>query len=630
MGALPTLYAATGSNVQGGDFFGPKHFNAMFGHPVRETPAKARQSTTAAAKLWTLSERLAHLSFDIENKQIPRLTSRRAPIDAESSGGKSCPPQLIRPSSTWFCAASRPMALGAVGRYAVVVSLAMWGACTAVGNPNTIQLEMSNGMARTQAVTALQSRYRFQRAADEELVALQTLDVPDGDTARNDASVESKLRSGSGSHTIQVLVGGQQRELIIDTGSGKTAFVCEGCVNCGNKRRHRPFVLTANTTYLPCDRSMTLQSSRGEPACSACENDKCKYGQTYVEGDHWSAYKASDIMQLSASFEGRIEFGCIYEQSGVFLDQPSDGIMGFSRHPDSIYEQFYRQKVTHSRIFSQCLTEGGGMLTVGGVDLARHTEPVRYTPLRNTGYQYWTVTLLSVSVGNSNNTLQVDNNEYNADRGCVLDSGTTFLYMPASTKDPFRLAWSRAVGSFSFVPESDAFYSMTSEQVAALPKICFWFKNDAHICIPSSRYFAKVGDGVYTGTVFFTAGPKATIIGASVLEGHDIIYDVDNQRVGIAEAMCDQPMQAEVELSLDPGGDKFHAGFDYSQAPQWMLAGITVLALVGLINAIWVAAATNGEAPAKPTKPSSSSTITVANDWQGEEFSFFLMQEDDD
>lgn len=523
------------------------------------------------------------------------------------------------------------MALGAVGRYAALASLAIWGACVAVPTPDTIQLEMSKSVTRSQAANALQGRYRYRRSLDEELQALQTMrdeDLSDGGIARNEETVEMGLHSGSGSHTIQVTVGGQHRELIIDTGSGKTAFVCVGCTKCGNKRKHQPFVSTDNTTYLSCDRSMTLQSSRGEPPCTECENGKCKYGQTYVEGDHWTAYKASDIMHLSSSFEARIEFGCIYEQSGVFLDQPSDGIMGFSRHPDSIYEQFYRQKVTRTRIFSQCLTEGGGLLTIGGVDLARHTEPVRYTPLRNTGYQYWTVTLLSVSVGNANNTVKVDSSEYNADRGCVLDSGTTFLYMPESIKDPFRRAWSQAAGSFSFVPQSNTFYSMTPEQIAALPDICFWFKNDVHICVSSSRYFAQVGDGVYTGTVFFAPGPKATILGASVLEGNDIIYDVDNHRVGIAKAMCNQPLQAEVEFSLDPGGDKFQTGFDYSQAPQWMLAGVTLLAVAGLINAIWVAAATEGESLGDASKPNQSpSAAKVANNWQGEEFSFFLMQD---
>ncbi|KAG7396892.1 hypothetical protein PHYBOEH_001582 [Phytophthora boehmeriae] len=66
MGALPTLYAATGRNVEGGDFFGPKYLNSTFGYPVHVAPSKLSLSPTAATKLWTLSERLAHLSFTIE------------------------------------------------------------------------------------------------------------------------------------------------------------------------------------------------------------------------------------------------------------------------------------------------------------------------------------------------------------------------------------------------------------------------------------------------------------------------------------------------------------------------------------------------------------------------------------
>ncbi|KAG7380837.1 hypothetical protein PHYPSEUDO_006730 [Phytophthora pseudosyringae] len=49
--ALPTLYAATGSEVEGGDFFGPKNLSAVFGYPVRETPSKSRRPTTASTKL---------------------------------------------------------------------------------------------------------------------------------------------------------------------------------------------------------------------------------------------------------------------------------------------------------------------------------------------------------------------------------------------------------------------------------------------------------------------------------------------------------------------------------------------------------------------------------------------------
>jgi len=66
IGALPTLYAATGADVVAGDFFGPNGWGALGGYPAREVPSKQSQSKTAATKLWTLSERLAGLSFNIK------------------------------------------------------------------------------------------------------------------------------------------------------------------------------------------------------------------------------------------------------------------------------------------------------------------------------------------------------------------------------------------------------------------------------------------------------------------------------------------------------------------------------------------------------------------------------------
>ncbi|GAB9467626.1 Ww domain-containing oxidoreductase, partial [Globisporangium polare] len=64
-GALPTLYAATGPNVQGGDFIGRDGFLTMWGYPVLEAPSKESESESAAAKLWTVSEKLASLSFNV-------------------------------------------------------------------------------------------------------------------------------------------------------------------------------------------------------------------------------------------------------------------------------------------------------------------------------------------------------------------------------------------------------------------------------------------------------------------------------------------------------------------------------------------------------------------------------------
>jgi NAD(P)-dependent dehydrogenase (short-subunit alcohol dehydrogenase family) len=62
-GALPTLYAATNSTVQGGEFIGPDGFQELRGHPRRVGSSKRSQDKTVAAGLWTLSEELTGVSY---------------------------------------------------------------------------------------------------------------------------------------------------------------------------------------------------------------------------------------------------------------------------------------------------------------------------------------------------------------------------------------------------------------------------------------------------------------------------------------------------------------------------------------------------------------------------------------
>ena len=56
MGALTTLYAATGSDIHGGDFVGPRWL--MWGPPVKARCSAAVRDESAAARLWELSEHL--------------------------------------------------------------------------------------------------------------------------------------------------------------------------------------------------------------------------------------------------------------------------------------------------------------------------------------------------------------------------------------------------------------------------------------------------------------------------------------------------------------------------------------------------------------------------------------------
>lgn len=469
-----------------------------------------------------------------------------------------------------------------------------------------------NRTPRTRDAALLLSKSRLTEVAD----AHRSLAAVENDSSverQHVNAAETRIYSGEGSHTIRVLVGGQLRELIIDTGSGKTAFVCEGCRNCGDAHVNAPFKFTSETKYLACDLSEDpsaatassflsfiknpLQQQHLPSTCMRCVDSKCEYSQTYVEGDYWVAYKVSDEMQFAQNapnFRSPVEFGCIYKQNGVFNLQSSDGIMGFSRHSDSIFEQFYRNKVTKSRLFSQCLGAQGGMLTLGGVDLSINYDAVQYTPVRNTGYQYWTVTLLSVEVGGV--PMQVDSDVYNKDRGCVFDSGTTFLYMPAATKEAFKVAWRSAVGNDKF-PISSRYYALSEHEVAQFPSVCFLFLNSAKVCMSPEMYFFRNSPGRYVGTIFFGDDAKSTIIGASALTNYNVIYDIDNARIGVARANCEASVSSAdsavmVELSLSPGGETFRSvvsplGADPTTAVQLLLAVATVLGVAGLVNALW-------------------------------------------
>jgi len=65
MGALPTLYAATAPDVQGGDYIGPDGMGEMRGHPKKVTSNARSRDAEVARRLWEVSERLTGVRYDL-------------------------------------------------------------------------------------------------------------------------------------------------------------------------------------------------------------------------------------------------------------------------------------------------------------------------------------------------------------------------------------------------------------------------------------------------------------------------------------------------------------------------------------------------------------------------------------
>lgn len=62
-GAQPTLYAALGDDIHGGDYCGPRGLREMRGAPVKVRSNRCSRDEAAAAKLWALSEEMTGVRF---------------------------------------------------------------------------------------------------------------------------------------------------------------------------------------------------------------------------------------------------------------------------------------------------------------------------------------------------------------------------------------------------------------------------------------------------------------------------------------------------------------------------------------------------------------------------------------
>ena len=62
-GALPTLYAAVGPDVQGNDYYGPDGFMEMKGYPTKVGRTSAARDAAAAARLFEVSEERTGVRF---------------------------------------------------------------------------------------------------------------------------------------------------------------------------------------------------------------------------------------------------------------------------------------------------------------------------------------------------------------------------------------------------------------------------------------------------------------------------------------------------------------------------------------------------------------------------------------
>lgn len=102
------------------------------------------------------------------------------------------------------------------------------------------------------------------------------------------------LFQGYGTHYVDLWCGTppQRQTLIVDTGSGITAFPCHECVGCGVPSYHidRLFDETQSSSFQKLSCSECLRGT--------CAGNECTMSALYQEGSSWSAFEASDLCYI--------------------------------------------------------------------------------------------------------------------------------------------------------------------------------------------------------------------------------------------------------------------------------------------------------------------------------------------
>lgn len=432
---------------------------------------------------------------------------------------------------------------------------------------------------------------------------------------REEAVQVGALFEGYGTHYVDLWCGSppQRQTVIVDTGSGVTAFPCSECKDCGAPNYHIDDLFSEqdSSTFKTstCSNRSDCIMSR-----SNCRGDKCLIGMSYAEGSKWDAKEVVDrcyvggphetpliVPDDKASLEGDdmnplhaadlafdMTFGCQNVVTGLFKTQMADGIMGMSNQPSTYWSQMFEAgKMGSDKNFGLCfsrpplITKAGteaGAMTLGGVDERLHLTPLVYTSNFNSGRStFFSVKVRKMMLREGKYGESAQSTDVNPHKGVtvldipestlntggvIVDSGTTDTYWNGAIAQAFKVIFKEMAGW----EHDNQKHRLSDKEFAKLPTILLQLysdeatnghipdpfkapglagamdvdnKYDVILAIPPSHYMEYSPEGESYTSRFYPVERSGSVLGANAMMGHDVSFDVDNNRIGWAESKCD-------------------------------------------------------------------------------------------
>jgi len=355
--------------------------------------------------------------------------------------------------------------------------------------------------------------------------------------------------------------------------------------------------------------------------------ERCMFTQSYTEGSSWMAYQAIDEFFAGPAilpdqpnypesekdryinhhdFSIPFMFGCQISETGLFVTQLADGIMGMSAHEATLPKKLHEAGKIKRNLFTLCFRnsltvekEGinAGLMTIGGVDGRLHSTPMVYA--QNVARSGWYTIYCSNVFLRTNGgqgaasddpsrqhimKIPISAEDMNSGKGVIVDSGTTDTYLHKSIAGVFGEAW-KAVTGKSY---SNSAVRLTRVELLRLPTVLLQIRSydgtapdydldesglvgglsppglvgpklspqspsDILLAIPATHYMEySAARDVYTSRLYFTES-RGGVLGANSMQGHNVLFDWENGRVGFAESTCayaDDNDRSEAEEAL--------------------------------------------------------------------------------
>lgn len=336
---------------------------------------------------------------------------------------------------------------------------------------------------------------------------------------------------------VDLLVGmpPQRVSVIVDTGSSMAAFPCANCEHCGQHIDPAFNFSGSQTAYwMSCD-------DRCPGTCSDVHGvSRCFYRQGYTEGSFIEGYMFEDMVSLGDTLQHnppvRGKMGCHQNENKLFYTQQANGILGLgpSSRSTTILETLFRdQEHVDARVFSICLAEWGGRLSVGGYNSTYHVGAVNWVKM--THYGHYSVHMLNMVVG------AVVVGQEAGFGYAIVDSGTTRTYMSSENYHGLRRGIEEYCRKFDCRAKQtgSCFKVSAQDGIRRFPRIKVTFYPDIETHWEPRAYLYLINRANDWCYAFEDDGPGAgTVLGISWMMHKDIIFDFPKKRIGIANAAC--------------------------------------------------------------------------------------------